>query len=146
VLAPGAPPFNRLQINHLQVLLQTHSTIACYECISKLARPQLLSVSLISFNLGLQLHVQTRMITGSKRTSQLAQSRPPCPSLSSLNLGLQLHLPPHSITAPKCISEFTQPRPPSPSPNPLDHSIPVHLHQQNVIRSGSLTQTSQTLR
>jgi hypothetical protein len=128
VLAPGAPPFNRLQINHLQVLLETRSTIACNECISNLARPQHLSVSLSSFNLGLQLHVQTRLITGSKRSSQLAQSRPPCPSLSSLNLGLQLHLPPHSIMATKCISEFTRPRPPSASPNPLDHSIPVHLY------------------
>jgi len=54
-----------------------------------------------------------RLSTGSKYSSNLAQSRPPSASPHSPNHGLQVHLQTRSITASKCISEFT--RAPSPS-------------------------------
>jgi len=132
VPAPGAPPIRRLQIdrlqnNHLQVLLQSRSIMACYKCISKLARSRPRSVSLSSLNLGLQLYFQTRSISATQSISKLAQSRPPSASLSSLNLGLQLHLQTRSMTASKCISEFARPWSPIASPSSLAHSLKVHL-------------------
>jgi len=107
VSAPGAPPIDCLQIDHLQVLLQSRSIIAC-KCISKLARLQPQSASLTSLDLGLQVHLQTQSITASKCISKLARSRPPSASPSSPNLGLQMHLKTRLITPSECISEVIQ--------------------------------------
>src|SRR5258708_7060674 len=120
VSAPGAPPTDRLQIDHLQVLLQSRSIIACYKCISKLARSRPPSAALISHDLGLQLHLQTRSITASKCISKLYRSRPPSAALSSLDLGLQVHLQTRLITASKCISNLGRSRPPSAALSSLD--------------------------
>ena len=115
-----------LQIDLLQVLLQSHSIIPC-KCISKLAwsRPQ--SVSLSSLDLGLQVHVQTLSIMASKSISQFTQSWSPIASPNSHDQGLRGHLQTRSITAFQCISEFTPSWPPSASPNLLDGGLPMHL-------------------
>jgi len=53
-----------LQIDRLQVLLQSRSIIAC-KCISKLAWSQPQSASLSSLDLRLTLQIQTRLVTAS---------------------------------------------------------------------------------
>jgi hypothetical protein len=81
----------------------------------------------ISINHGLQVHLQTRLITASKCISELHDR------------GLQMHLQTRSIVASKCISEFNltsaskcisklaRLRPPSVSQSSLNHGLPVHL-------------------
>jgi len=113
VSAPGAPPTDRLQIDHLHVLLQSRSIIACYKCISKLARSRPPSASPNSIDHGLQVHLSVHSSSASKCISKLDRSRPPSAALSSLDLGLQVHLQTRSITACKCSSQFTRSRPPS---------------------------------
>jgi len=115
-----------LQIDRFQVLLQSHSIIAC-KCISQLAQSWPPSPSLSSLNLGIQLHIQTRLITTSKCISKLAQSRPQSASRNSLDYGLPVHPQTRSVTASKSISDFTQSQPPSASPNSLDHGFRVYL-------------------
>jgi len=127
VSAAGSPPIDCLQIDHLQVLLQSCLMFACYKCISKLARSRPRSVSLSSFNLDLQSHLQTRSITASKCISTLTRSRTRSASLSSLNLD--------SITASECITEFTQSRSPIASPNSLDDSLKVYLQTHSITAS-----------
>ena len=119
VSAPGAPPIDRLQIDHLQVLLQSRSIIAC-KCISKLDRSRPPSAALRSLDLGLQVHLQTRSITASKCISQFTPSRALSASPNSLYHGLQVHLSVHSIWASKCISKLNRSRPPSAALSSLD--------------------------
>jgi len=131
VSAPGAPPTDRLQIDHLEVLLQSRSIIACYKCISRLAQSRPPSASPNSLDHGLPVHLQTRSITASK----LARSRPPSAALTLLDLGLQVHLQTPSITASKCSSQFTRSRPPTASPDSIDHGLQVHLQTRPIMAS-----------
>jgi len=132
VSAPGAPPTDRLQIDHLQVLLQSRSIIACYKCISKLARSRPPSASPNSLDHGLQVQLSVHSITASKCISKLARSRHPSAALSSLDLGLQVHLQTPWIMASKCSSQFTRSWPPSASPNSLDHGLQVQLSVHSI--------------
>ena len=141
VPAPGAPPIDRLLIDHLQVLLQPRSIIAFYKCISKLARSRPQSASLSSLDLGLQVDLQIHSITVSPCISEYTQSRSPIASLNLLDHGLQVHLWFHSSFVSKCIfklarsrpSAFTPSRPPSASPNSLDHSLRVYLCVHSIV-------------
>ena len=104
-----------LQIDRLQVLLQSRLIIAC-KCNPKVARSQPQRASpnpidhhfqvplLSSLEHGPEVHLQTRSITAPKGFSRPARSRP----LSSHDHDLQLHLQTRSILASMCISEFTR--------------------------------------
>jgi len=119
-------PIYRLQIDHLQVLLQSQSIMA-FKCISKLTRSRPPSVSPDSLYNGLQVH---RSVT---------RSQPPKKSANSLNYGLhvhlwvqldlrmQVHLQTHSIAASKYIPQFTQSRPPCASLNSVTQRLEVLL-------------------
>ena len=89
----------------------------------------------ISLDHSLQVHVQTRSITASMCTSNLARSRPPSASVSSLNLGLQVHLQTHRITSSQCISKLAQSRPHSGSLSSLNLSLQLHLQPRSVVAS-----------
>ena len=89
----------------------------------------------ISLDHSLQVHVQTRSITASMCTSNLARSRPPSASVSSLNLGLQVHLQTHRITSSQCISKLAQSRPHSGSLSSLNLSLQLHLQPRSVLGS-----------
>jgi len=91
-------PIYRLQIDHLQVLLQSRS-ITASKCISKLARLRPPSVSPSSLDYGLQVCT----ITASMCISKLARSQSPSVSLNSHDYGLQVNLQTRSITASKYI-------------------------------------------
>ena len=107
-----------------------------------------------SHNHGLQVHLQTPLITASKWISKLAWSQPPnsldhslqvrtimasksiaklagsrsrSASLSSLNHGLQVYPQIRSITASKCISKLTRSWPWSVSLTSLDHHFQANL-------------------
>ena len=90
-------PNYRLQIDHLQVLLQSRSIMAS-KCISRLHRSQPTSVS--PFSLDCSLKVCT--IMASK-----------CISANSLDCSLQVHIHTRLITASKRISKLTPLRHPS---------------------------------
>jgi len=112
----------RLQIDRLLVLHHSRSIMAC-KCISKLAR--LWSPNLLYH--GVQLHLQTRLITASKSISELAPSQPPSASPNLLDHGLQVHLQARSIMASKCISKLAQLQP------------PVHLHTCSIAASNCIS-------
>ena len=128
---------------------------------SKLARLQPPSVSPISLDYGLPVHLQTRSIVA----CNLARSQPPSASPNSLDYCLQVrmimastsaYLQTHTITASKCISKlarlqppevhlqtpsisiseciskFTLSRPLSVSPNTLDYRLQVHLQSRSI--------------
>jgi hypothetical protein len=118
--------------------------------ILELTRSQPLSASLNSLYLGLQLHLDTHLLTAlqcnsefiQSRTpisstnwllmaykciSDLARSRPPRAYLSSLNPSHQFNLQNRSIIASKYISELSRSRPQSPYLSPLDLGLQVHL-------------------
>jgi hypothetical protein len=116
-------PNYRLQIDRLQVLLQSRS-ITASKCISKLARSQPPSVSLNSHDYGLQV----RTITASKCISKLARSQPSSVSLNSLDHGLQVQLQTRSITASKCITKLARLR----LPSSHDHGLQVHLQTRSI--------------
>ena len=88
VSAHGVPPIDSLQIDHLQVLLQSCSIIACNKCISKFAQSRPRSVPLSSLNLRPKLHLQTRSITASKFISEFTRPRPQSVSPTLLDCGL----------------------------------------------------------
>jgi len=131
-----------LQIERLQVLLQSPSIIAC-KCISKLARSQpqsapphsinhcLQAHHLSSLDLGLQVYLQTRSITASK----FARSWPPSVSPNSLDPGLQKHLPSsldlglevYLQTRSMTVCKFARSWPPSASANSVNPGLHVHL-------------------
>jgi hypothetical protein len=96
------------------------------KCISKLARSRPPSASLISLDLGLQVHVQTSSITASRCISEFTQSRSPISSPNSLDHGLEVHLLTRLFTPFQCISEFTRSRSPIASPNSLDRGLQLH--------------------
>ena len=110
VSAPGGPPIDRLQIDHLQVLFQSSSIIASCPWIPILAQSWLRRVSLSLFNLGLQVRLP-----------------------GSLNLDLQLYLQTCSITASKCTSQFPQSQSPIASPDSLDHGLRVYLWVNSIV-------------
>jgi hypothetical protein len=89
----------------------------------KLAQSRPNSASLSSLHLGLQLHLQTRLIMASKCISQFTRSWPSsaCPQL--LEHSLPAHLWVHSISVSNSISNLTWSRPPSASLNLLDYSL-----------------------
>jgi len=124
--APGAPLVDGLQIDHLQVLLQSRSIIACYKSISKLARSWPPSVSPTWLDHSLQVHLSVHSISASRCIAKLSRSRPLTLSLSSLNLDLQLHLHTRLITASECNSEFTQSS--FSCANPIRHIMPLTSH------------------
>ena len=93
-----------LQIDSLQVLLQSRSIIAC-KCISKLARSWLPTAS-----------------------SEFTRSRPPSASPNSLDYGLQVS----TILASKCISKLARLRPPSASLGSLYRSLQVYLQTRSI--------------
>jgi hypothetical protein len=124
VSAPSAS-----SIDHLQVLVQSHSSMAS-KCISKLARLR----PPISLNHGLQVQLQTRSIMASNCISnslehglqvflQLARLRPPSKSANSLYYSLRVYLQTHLITA----SKFAPLWHPTASPHTLDHGLQVHI-------------------
>jgi len=137
VSAPGAP-----YTDHLQVLVQSHSTTAS-------------SASPNSLKHSLQLYLQTRLITASKCISKLARSRPTGASPNLLDHGLQLYLQTHMITASKfsrswppsvylqtrsitasgCISKLTRSRPLRASPTSLDHGLQLYLQIRSITAS-----------
>ena len=81
------------------------------------------SASPNSFDHGLQVHLQTRSITGSKQISEFTRSWPPSVSPNLTDHGLQVR----TMMASKCISKLPRSGPPSASPNSLDHGLQVHL-------------------
>jgi len=126
-----------LQINHVQVLLQSRSVLAS-EFIFPLTQSWPWYISPNSCNSGLQMHHQTHSIIGSKCISKLLYSAskcisklaPTCPpsaflsstwsrpasaSPTSFNHGLQVHL------------WVTWSPPPYPSRNSLNYGLQVHL-------------------
>jgi len=105
-----------LQMDSLQVLLQSRSLMAC-KYIFYLSWAQRPTGSLSSLHLGLQVDLQTRSITASQRISKLTPAWPPSASRNSLDDDLPVHLQNRSIMASKCISLFTRSRPPFASPN-----------------------------
>ena len=123
-------PIYHLQIDHLQVHLQTRSIIAS-KCISNLAQSQ---PPIRTMNC-----LQTRLITASKCIFQFTRSRAVSASANSIYHGLQVHLSVHSISASKCISTLARSRPLSsleewlPSsldewpPNSFDYCLQVHF-------------------
>jgi len=123
------------QINHLQVLLQSRSIIACYKSIRKLARSRPRSVSLSSLNPGLQLHPQTRSITASKCISEFTRPRPLSASPNSLDHGLPVHLWVHWIAVSNCICKLARSRPPSASVSSLSLCLSVHLQTRSITAS-----------
>jgi len=80
----------------------------------------------ISIHHGIQVHLQTRLITASKCIFEFTQSCTPIASPNSLDQGLQVHLWVRSISASKCISELTRARRQSASLNSLDHGLQLH--------------------
>jgi len=74
-------------------------------------------------------------LTTSKYCSNLARSYPATASPNMLDQRLRVHHWVHSISSCKCMSKLARSRSPSGS-----------LHQHNLDRSGSHTQTSQTIR
>jgi len=115
---PGTPPIDRLQ-----VLLQS------------------------PLDHGLQVHLDTRLITASKWISELldyylemhletrsitASSESP----TSVHYSLQVHLLVHSITALQCISKLTRSLPPSSH----DHSFQVHLQTRSIMASKCISE------
>ena len=71
-------PIHRIQIDSLQVVLQSRPIMA--ECIFSLARLQPATASPSSHDLGLQVHLQTSSITASNCISAITRSRPPSES------------------------------------------------------------------
>jgi len=97
---------NILQIDHLHVLIQSHSSMAS-KYISTLAHTRPCSAFLYILNLGLKVHLQTQSITAFECITKFTASWDPSVYLKSHVLGLLMHLQSHSITASKWISEFT---------------------------------------
>jgi len=107
-----------------------------------------------SHNYGLQVHLQTRMVTASKLArsqpqgvslksldyglqvciskwiSKLARSLPPSVFPNSVDLSLQVHLKTALIS--ECISKFTWSRPPSASLDSLDHILQVYVQTPSI--------------
>ena len=148
VWAPGAPSINRLQ-----VLVQSHLMFAP-KCISKLARSWSRSFFFSSLDHGLQMNVQTWMITDSmfsqschpsappnsldscfqvrtimhsKCISKLARSLTRSASLCIFDHDLQVYLQIRSITTSKCISKLARSRSRSVSLSALDPHFQAHL-------------------
>jgi len=90
----------------------------------------------ISLNHGLQVYLQTRLITASKCISQLVRSPPPSVSPNSLDYGLQVC----TITASKCICKLARLCPPSASPNSLNHGLLVYLQTRSITDSKCISQ------
>ena len=85
----------------------------------------------ITRDCGLQVYIQTRMITASK----FAPSWPPSASPNTLNHRLQVYLQTRSITASKCISNLAQSQTPSVSSNSLNYCLQVHLQTRSITAS-----------
>jgi len=127
VSALGAPLIDQLLIDHLQVLLQSRLIIACYKCISKLARSPRPNASLSSLNLALHLLLQTRSITASQCNSGFTPPCPPSVSRNFLDDGFPAHPWVHSISISKCMSKLVRSRPWSVSLYSLDRDFQAHL-------------------
>jgi len=140
-------PIYCLQIDHLQVPLHSQLIIA-FKCISKLSQSWPPSASPNSRDHGLQVRLQTRLITASKFTrsmaSKLVQLRPSSASFNSLNLGLQVHLQTNSITVSKftksVASKFVRSWPPSASFSSLDLGLFVHLQTRSIAAPKCISQ------
>jgi hypothetical protein len=130
VSAHGAPPIDFLQV-HLGGTRQRPPNASS----NPLDRGLQVYLS-VQLDLGLQVHLQTRSITGSKCLSELTQSRPPSASPNSLDHGLQVHLQTCSITASKCISKLARLQP----PNSLNHGLQVYLRTCSITISKCISQ------
>jgi len=126
VIAPGASPFNLLQ-----VLLQSRSIMAS-KCISKLPRSWHPSLH----DHGIEMHHKTRSITASKSARSWSGNASPI----ILDYGLQVHLWVHSISASKCISKLTRLWPASESLSSLYLCLPVHLQTSLNTSSKSISE------
>jgi len=76
-----------------------------------------------SHNHGLNVHLQTCLITSSKCISKLAWSRPPSASPNSLDFSLQVYVQTRSISASRCISNLARLH----LPCSHDHGLQLHL-------------------
>jgi len=113
------------------------SSIPASMCISDFTRSQSPSASVNSLDHGLQVYVQTRLITAGK----FAPALPPSASPNSLGHGLQVSLQTGSITACK----FARAWPPSASPNSLDHGLGVYLCVHSIVIFRRTSNCSQAL-
>ena len=100
----------RLQINHLQILLQSRLIMAS-KCIANVTWSLPTSASPNSLDQDLQVHLW------------VTQSRPPSASPTWLNHGLPVHLLTRSITTCMCISEL--------------HNLGLQVHFQTRLITGS---------
>jgi len=80
-----------------------------------------------SLNHGLQVYLQTRLITASKCISKFTQSQSRSASLSSLDQGRQVYLQISLITTSKCISKLGRSQPWTVSMSSLDRHSQAHL-------------------
>jgi len=130
----GFLPIYRLQIDHLQMHLQTRS-ITSSNCNSKLAWLLPPSASLSSLNLGLQVYIQT----SSTMAFKFEWSWPPSASPNWPDHSLQVRtingLKTGMITASKCISQFSRYRALSALPYSLNHGVQVYLSVHSISAS-----------
>ena len=90
-------------------------SVSAYRCISEFLESGPLSQSPNWLNRGIQVHLQSHLITTSKQTSQFH------------DYGCQMHLQTCWFTASKCISKHAKSWPASVSPIWLDKGLKVHL-------------------
>ena len=94
------------------------------------------SASPILLRRGLQVHLQTGLITASKlpdhgpQVHTIVASKYISPI--ALDHGLQVHLQSRSIAASKWLSKPTQLPPPTASTKSLDHALGVHLQTRSI--------------
>jgi len=130
VWEPCAPTIDRLQIDHLTVLLQSQLLLVSMG-ISNLAwsRPA------TAHTHGLQVHLQTHSITASMFT----WLRCPITYPNSLIHGIQLQLQTCSIPASKCISTLAW----SWWPSLQESGSEVHVHTCMIMASKWISQSTQ---